>query len=179
MKHLIELRPQEEVVSIVRRHWFVLVGPSIGLFLLGLLLFGVITALVATNIITNEANPGALLLFFLGLLALLLWAVFFAFFTNYYLDTWIITTERILDIEQRAFFVRDVSEFRLDRIQDLTIEIQGLIPTMLDFGTIKVETAGETASFTMKTIPRPVQIQKIISEQMNKVSLHKAHTQTP
>jgi hypothetical protein len=168
MKHIIELRPKEEVMAVIRRHWFILAVQLF--FVLFLFISAIILAFVLSSfsIIISPAGQSVLLTFIIGLCSLFAWGGFFAVFTNYYLDAWIITTERIIDIEQITFFVRDVSEFRLDRVQDLTIRVRGLIPTLLDFGNIEVVTAGEKSIFTMKTIPHPVQIQKIISEEMNK-----------
>ena len=40
---------------------------------------------------------------------------------------WIITNDRILDIEQHGLFARTVSELRLHRVQDVTAEIKALI----------------------------------------------------
>lgn len=178
MKHIIELRPKEEIVAIIRRHWIVLFSP---VFLTLLLLIGSIalaTFLISSSFIVSQTAPVALLSFIVGLCFLFAWGGIFTIFTNYYLNTWIITTERIVDVEQRAFFVRDITEFRFDRIQDVIIEVKGAIPTLLDFGNIIVQTAGEKSNFIIKTISEPARIQKIISEEIDKATTrHSRQTQ--
>ena len=53
----------------------------------------------------------------------------FAFieFTDYYLDTWIVTTERIISIEQKGLFERTASELDLISVQDATAEVHGFL----------------------------------------------------
>lgn len=171
MKHLIELREKEEVVAIIRRHWLVLAVQIFFVFFLFFFVMVLALLLVSFSIVESPAGPGALLSFIFALCFLFAWSGSFAVFTNYYLDTWIITTERIIDVEQRAFFVRDITEFRLDRIQDITVRVRGFLPTLLDFGNIELVTAGEKSLFIMKTIPGPTKTQKIISEEINKAAL--------
>ncbi len=88
----------------------------------------------------------------------ILWSLFFVVWTNYYLDVWIITDQRIVDIEQFSLFSRDVSEFRMDRVQDLTVEVKGIIPTLMGFGDLHIETAGMHHQFHINEIPNPYEI---------------------
>ncbi len=81
------------------------------------------------------------------------------------MDVWIVTDQRIIDIEQLNLFNRVVSEFRLDRVQDITIKVNGLIATLLGFGDIHVQTAGEMEKFLIKNAPKPYEVKdRIIKE---------------
>lgn len=51
--------------------------------------------------------------FFLLFYYMMLWSLFFYEVMIYLLDTWIVTNERILDIVQKNFFYRTVSELDL------------------------------------------------------------------
>ena len=84
------------------------------------------------------------------------WIVIFTVWVDYYLDIWIITNERILDIEQIGFFNRVVSELDLKRIQDITSSVHGILPTMFGFGNIHIQTAAEERRFDLKLVPHPV-----------------------
>jgi uncharacterized membrane protein YdbT with pleckstrin-like domain len=77
----------------------------------------------------------------------LLMAFLFFEWADYYLDTWIITSRRIIDVEQNGLFDRHIAEIPLSRVQDITIEVKGLIETLLHFGTIRIQTAGERDFF--------------------------------
>ena len=94
--------------------------------------------------------------------------------TQYYLDLWILTDRRIIVIDQVYFFNRKVSNFRLERLQDINVSISGLIPTLLDYGTIRAQTASESESnFESKYLPDPrglqSQIQQAMDARLNKL----------
>lgn len=103
-----------------------------------------------------------------------LWTVFFIVWTNYYLDVWIVTDHRIVDIEQFSLFSRDVSEFRLDRVQDLTVEVKGILPTLLNFGDLHVQTAGMHHQFHINDVENPYAVKDRIIKEHDK-AVQKAH----
>ena len=105
---------------------------------------------------------------FLFLLALIyygfVWIIIFIIWVDYYFDVWIVTNERLLDIEQIGFFSRVVSELDLKRIQDITSSVHGMLPTMLGFGNIHIQTAAEEKKFDLKSVPHPVTIRRKITK---------------
>ncbi len=139
----------------VRRHWYVLARESSAIILM---------ALIPLFLLGGFSYFGLSEDFILPILALssgwlaILWSLFFVVWTNYYLDVWIITDQRIVDIEQFSLFSRDVSEFRMDRVQDLTVEVKGIIPTLMGFGDLHVETAGTQHQFHIREIPNPYEV---------------------
>ena len=84
--------------------------------------------------------------------------------TDYYLDVLIITNTRIFDIEQKGLFRRTSSSFRIDNIQNVTVDQKGIIQTMLNFGTIQLETSGEREDFIAHFITDPYDIKKFINK---------------
>ncbi|MCK5466479.1 PH domain-containing protein [Candidatus Parcubacteria bacterium] len=92
------------------------------------------------------------------------WIVIFTVWADYYLDIWIITNERIIDVEQIGFFNRVVSELDLKRIQDITSSVHGMLPTMFGFGNIHIQTAAEEGKFDLKSVPHPVTIRRRITK---------------
>ena len=48
-----------------------------------------------------------------------------------------------------------VSQYRLERIQDVTADVSGFLHTVFNFGNVKVETAGADANLQMEQIPHP------------------------
>ena len=75
---------------------------------------------------------------------------------------WIITNKRIINIEQKGLFSREISELELDKIQDVSADIIGIIPTFLGYGDIYIQTAGETEKFIFKNIPDPYGVKDLI-----------------
>jgi len=92
------------------------------------------------------------------------WLFVFQYFVEYWLDVFILTDKRILDIDQKGLFGRTVSELRLYRTQDVTAEIKGFWRTMFDYGDIFIQTAGEMERFHFECVAHPNRIAKMILE---------------
>jgi hypothetical protein len=131
----------EKIILFLRRHWFI--------FLMRILLILIsIAAPVAIYVFFNSVHSNFresayydLFLFGESLATLFIWNLFFILWIDYYLDAWIVTNERVINIEQRGFFTRKISELKLTKIQDVTSEIIGVIPTLFNYGNIYVQTA--------------------------------------
>jgi uncharacterized membrane protein YdbT with pleckstrin-like domain len=80
------------------------------------------------------------------------------------LDVLIITDRRIFEIEQHGLFRRESSTFRIDRIQDVTVDVKGVIATFLNFGDIHIHPAGEGHDFIGKMMSDPYSVKKQINE---------------
>ncbi len=140
---MLSLEPDEKILLVIRRHWFSLTREMTFLFILLItpsLLLSIMPKLFPA---VSSARLAPYLYFFLSLYlaGLLLYALII--WMAYYLDSWIITSRRIIDIEQYGLFRREVKEITLDRVQNVTIEVLGFVPTILRFGNIRVETAGQ------------------------------------
>ena len=158
----------EQIVLFLRRHWFIF-------FMRLIFILVAIAGLVAIYFLFNTLNANfkeseyyKLLLFGESLATLFIWNFFFILWLDYYLDAWIVTNERIINIEQRGFFNRDISELKLTKVQDVTSEIIGVIPTLLDYGNIYVQTAGEKERFTFYQIPNPNYVKNVIVQLQEK-----------
>lgn len=151
---MIHLAEGEKVLYEARRHWYVLFVESFFTAILFLIPWAVFFGLDVFDV-SLSGGEGTLLFFVSTLWLFITWMIFMVIWTNYYLDVWLVTNKRVIDIEQHGLFSRDLSEFRLDRIQDVTIEVKGIVPTLLHFGDIHVQTAGEGREFTIKGIPHP------------------------
>lgn len=173
------LETGETILYTVRKHWFILAGEIAFLVLLaaapGLFLFApyLIPAELVSflkDFVHFEGSFSLLIVFLWFLLLLLLWIVFMVFWTDYYLDVWLITNHRVIDIEQKGLFSRSVSTFRFDQIQDVTAEVPGVLATLIDFGTVKIRTASNE-TFDFRGVARPNFVkEKIMSEH------HRVHT---
>lgn len=161
-----ELEPGEYVVLQVRKHWFI--------FLAELLPYAVIAFIpFVLSILLPLAPPlapyasffnfsSAMTRVMLGVWLLLIWTGAWSTFTKYFLNVWVLTNQRIVNIKQRAYFNREVSSLFLSRVQDVTTEVIGVLPSLLHIGNIKVQTAGEEVDFVMRGIPRPGEMRDLI-----------------
>jgi len=175
-----ELEPGEKIMRSVRKHWFLFVMQMLPFLLLAYLptLFPNVMQSFANMTPSAGALASGLTLanpwfrLFLGMWWLMLWILAFNVFTSYFLNMWIITTTRIVHIRQYGFFSRQVSSFLLSHIQDVTTNIDGLFATLLDYGTVRAETAGEAApDFSMAGIPDPTGIRDLIMREIAELHL--------
>lgn len=165
----------ENVIQEVRKHWIVFVGHGLVLLVLAiiplLLRIGVNIFMPGMLNIPTPGNMNSLLLFLYTLWILFLWIWFFINWTKYYLDVWYVTEKRIIIVNQKQIFDREVSNLRFDKIQDVTLDMHGFIPTLLHFGDIRVQTASEDSkSFQINTVRHPEKIRRVIFSQQNRNS---------
>lgn len=76
----------------------------------------------------------------------------------------LVTNEHIVDIDQVTVFRRSVATLTLGRIQDVSAEIAGPVQTLLQYGTITVQTAGQQEKFRFDYLPNPYQVEQYILE---------------
>jgi membrane protein YdbS with pleckstrin-like domain len=157
--------PEEKVSVFLRRHWIDLLK----IFLLsGLMLLvpvAVIAILELGNIdLLSSAFWGPLSILMLASYILIVYSITLTEITDYWLDVWIVTTERVINAEQHGLFNRLVSEVHLEQIQDITSETRGFLETFLTYGDVYVQTAGERERFRFKNVDNPDDVKITISE---------------
>ncbi|MEY2664924.1 MAG: hypothetical protein RLZZ480_29 [Candidatus Parcubacteria bacterium] len=169
----LSLEPGEEVLKVVRKHWFIITTQLIGVAMtavIPLIMIGLFIELprfVGGTAISTEGH-GALITFGVATWLLLSTTSAFVVWTHYYLDLWVITDRRIIAVEQIHFFNRNVAIFRLERMQDIEFSVKGLIQTFFNYGTLTAQTAGHVeANFKSTGMPNPDELQNIIQKAMD------------
>lgn len=179
----IELEPGEQVLKEVRKHWFVIATQLFGSFVLLFLPFFVLFLMALFPDILEKftfslSHYTKLIIFGVASWSIICLMSGFMTWTHYYLDLWIITDRRIIIVDQIQFFNRSVSIFRLERLQDIEFTVNGLIPTLLNFGTIAAQTASAfEGNFKTSGLPDPRNLQAIIQKAMDQrlTTLHHGH----
>jgi hypothetical protein len=163
LDHLPNQRKDEKVLLFLRRFW---ITPfEIIFYMLGLYALPSAVAYVFIDAIENKlADPfvGPIIVLVASMYVLGVWLFGFLEFTDYYLDVWIVTNERIINIEQKGLFTRVASELHLSAVQDVTSEVKGVLHTLLDYGHVHIQTAGERTRFIFKDIPKPEKVKEEI-----------------
>lgn len=165
IKTLIKQKDYEKIVKVVRRDGIVLFGSMVfyaTVFLAPVILYYLFqnyAVLILDNYIWRPVFLLGVSIYYFSC-----WLFLFAAFSDYYLDFWVITNDRLLNIEQEGTFSRTVSELDLYKIQDSTSEVQGILPSLFGYGDIHIQTAGETQRFELKQIPNPHEVRKMIMD---------------
>lgn len=74
----------------------------------------------------------------------------------------ILTNQRILNVLQKGFFNTQVSEAELDRIQDVSSEIKGMLQTVFQFGDVTIRTASNASLLVLRNMAAPYEMQQAI-----------------
>jgi hypothetical protein len=91
--------------------------------------------------------------------------VFFAWFyrwVGWYYTIFIVTDTRIIEIKQKGFFDRKVTEWQLEGISNVNYHIGGFQAVLFGFGDITARTY--IGDFEMKTIHKPAEIHSLLVE---------------
>jgi len=155
----------EDIAFIVKAHWSELI-PQV---LLALLLSAIP---VGAYFFISRYEPGLLQTAWLPLVVILggsAWylfvlLLFFTNFTDFFLDVWIVTNERIITIHQLGLFARTIIQTRLYQVQDVKTVVQGALHSMVGFGNVVVETAGTDGKLIFDNIPHPNDVARKIME---------------
>ncbi|MFA6306723.1 MAG: PH domain-containing protein [Patescibacteria group bacterium] len=155
--------PDEKIIKILRKDGFILLTKLIlTAALIGLpALVGFLMLNLYANLLLGEISLPLIALAVSGYV-LFIWLFFFFSFIDYYLDIWIITDQRIIDVRQEGFFSRTVAELKLFQVQDVTSELKGFFQFIFRFGDVHVQTAGEVQRFAFRQIDNPEEIRNII-----------------
>lgn len=159
---MIKFEEGEKIEKIVRRHYFVILPTIMLMVLLALAPIFFIQIILSDLFPLQEVLKSNIQnfisewkVFGFSIWLLILWVIFFIEWTDYYLDIWILTDRRIIDVEQKGFFNREVTSLSYGRIQDITVETRGIMETFFKFGTLHVQTAGSSREIVINNAHYP------------------------
>jgi len=151
---MVVLQPGERIVANVKRHPFGILSMYAGAGVAVVVVIALAIFLPTQFDQYSDSSSAPIYIgagiFLVGLL-LMLWIAT----TVYWQNEWVVTTDSITQISQRSLFNRQVSQLSMDNLEDVTVDQNGLLPSMFNFGTLKVETAGERSKFTFPYCPNP------------------------
>lgn len=162
IESVIKKKSYEEVIFKLHRHPLTFI-PIIGLFLIMLIVpigvYFLIDSLFPALLVKDTTLYAVTVL--LGSTYFLLSYVFFYVrFIDYYLDMWVVTNDRIVDIEQHGLFNRVITELDLFRIQDVTANVSGLFGTLFRYGDVIITTASANTHIVFRNVPGPNHIRE-------------------
>lgn len=161
--------PGEKVINVVHRDAFVAVKRV--LFFILLLALPLALVLMLRNLFPSLLDiiwVWPLLLVLASAYLFFVWLLFFFSLLDYFLDVWVITDNRIINIRQDGFFSRSISEVRLDKVQDISSQTHGFVETLLGFGNVIVQTASEKNALFFEEVSHPEKIRDILVKLIDK-----------
>ncbi|HEX9664289.1 MAG TPA: PH domain-containing protein [Patescibacteria group bacterium] len=150
---LISLNEDEEVYKVIRRYWLNYFFAIFVTFILITLPFILIVPLF-------QRGRWGMGLFFIILIFGLLSGL--RTFISWYYNVFIVTSQRVIDIDQRGFFNKVVWDTELDRIHDITYSKKGIWQTIFNYGNVQILTSGSLAKIEIINIKQPQKIKEAI-----------------
>lgn len=164
IRQLFSQKPGEKLEFSLRRHPIVFLGPIAVFLILAALPFAARAIFLSGGPLVLHPFLDIGLKLLISIYYLGIWIFFFSQFTDYYLDINIVTNDRIIDINQKGLFGRSIAELDLTRVQDVHSEIKGIIPTLLNYGSVEIQTAANEENFHFEQVPHPHKVRQRVLE---------------
>ena len=151
------LDENEKIIYQTNRHWIELVpvAVSTGMLVTLALALSYVSGRYASRLPLLSAGIVLIVVIvLLGIAALIFFVGVWVFRQNQL----ILTNLHLIQIDQKGLFNRQVSQLSLSRVQDVSGKRAGLLATMLNFGTMEVQTAGEQDKFLFNNYAAPQEL---------------------
>lgn len=160
---MIELNENEKIKAIICKHWIVLLWHILK-----------ISAIVALPIFAachfgfcwqSLWGPSVFWsLIFIGAI----WAI--RHWIIWRKDVLVITNQRIIDINQKSLFDKEVAEINFNKVQDVIYQVKGVLATTFNFGRVEVHLVGGSI-LALERVPNPRRIQELLIKLKNEVEM--------
>ena len=146
----------EEVILLLRRH------PITQLKWILVVLLMVVAPLFLDDFPLIDFLP-----FRFQFIVILMWyLMIFAFilekFLSWYFNVYIITDERVIDVDFYSLIYKEISDAEIENIEDVTVTQGGALQTIFNYGTVLIQTAAETPQFEFEDVPNPTLVAQVL-----------------
>ncbi len=152
---------EEKVILLLRRHIITNVPWTIGAVLMIIAPIVILPFIPILSFLPSNYQVVAVLGWYLVTTAFIL-----ENFLSWFFNVNLITDERIVDIDFHNLIYKEVSDAKIDKIQDITYNMGGVVRTMFNYGDIFIQTAAEVPTFEYLAVPQPDKVVKILKELM-------------
>ena len=167
MKLPFPLQETEKVLLMCRRHWIYLYPRMVLQILIAVLpVLALFLVLRWADAMDGLAAKVAMVVSAIWLAG---WAVKIILLKyRYDNDLWTITNQRIIDSYRSNPFSLKITTADLVDIVDTSLNRSGLLPTMLNYGDIRCETAGERQDISLPAVPHPQEVHALIDRERDR-----------
>lgn len=149
---------EEKIILLLRRHFIT----NLGWIILGLIM--IFAPLVLEEFPILEFLPERF-----QTVAVLIWylvttAFIFEKFIDWFFNVYIITDERVIDVDFLNLIYREITDADIEKIQDVTVQMGGVVRSIFNYGNLLIQTAAEIPLIEFTDIPQPDKIAKILED---------------
>jgi len=85
-------------------------------------------------------------------------------FLIWFFNVNIVTDERIIDIDFHNLIYKEMTDSKIDKIQEVNLRMGGVIQIFFDYGDVLVQTASEIPTMDFLSVPHPDKVVKILQD---------------
>lgn len=151
---------KEKIVLLLRRHPIT----NLPWILLAILIFLIppfIVNFVSLGFIPDNYRFVCFLVWYL-----LTFAFVFEKFLIWFFNVYIITDERVIDIDFPSLLYRQIAETKIDKIQNVESRTGGYLRSLFDFGDVLVQAAEAIPQIVFEAVPNPERVAIILNDLM-------------
>lgn len=94
----------------------------------------------------------------------LVFTFIFESFLMWFFNVYIITDERVIDVDFASLVYKNISAAKLENIEDITAVTGGALQSIFNYGTVKIQTAGANTEFEFEAVPQPAKVTAVLNE---------------
>jgi hypothetical protein len=87
-------------------------------------------------------------------------------FISWFYNVYIITDERVIDVDFVNLLYKNISSAKIDAIEDITTISGGVLSSVFNFGTIKIQTSAAVTEFEFEDVPQPAKVTAFLNDMM-------------
>lgn len=148
--------PEEKIVLFLRRHPIT----NVGAVITAVLLFAAPSIFESFPLFGSFATPYKLV--FLLLWYLIGIAYVYEKFLDWYFSVFIVTDERVIDVDFINLIYREISAANIDKIQDTTVQAGGAVMALFNYGNVYIQTAAEVPNIEFNKVPKPDKVARVL-----------------
>lgn len=149
---------KEKIILLLRKHWVTQIKWMLTVVFMVFIPISLIWIPIL-DFMPQNFRFMALMIWYLLILALI-----YEKFITWFFHVFIITDERVIDVDFYNLLYKEVSDTKIDNVEDVTYRQGGVLRSMLNYGDIEIQTAGEKQEFKIENAPEPQRVVKILNE---------------
>ncbi len=155
----------EQVITVQRQFPVVLRRPLI--FGLVIITLAILPWVFGYGLSTSWVN---LTYYWMLICIFVLFAYWLRSWIGWHYSIYVLTNQRLMVVKQNGLFTREVVDLALHNIQNVSYKIKGVQGAMFGFGTLNIETLSGSGGLKLTFVHKPVRLQKLIMEEVNKTA---------
>lgn len=161
-------KPGESIILFLRAHLITNIS-WIAMSLIAMVIPIIVLVLLQNfgEFLSNPAISRFILVYVLFYYLLVFSYIFISFLVWFY-NVFIVTTERVVDIDYSDIVVHNIAITNLNNVEDANYTQSGFIPTLFNYGHLYAQTAGNEKNFEALSIPKPREATHIIGDLLGK-----------